>query len=187
MGALRIIAGEAGGRRLVAPQGRATRPTSDRVRQAIFNLLGQFFSGERVLDLFAGSGAMGLEALSRGAGHATMVDTNPAAIQAIEANLEALGWKERAQVRKQDAAQFLRGARAADYDLIFVDPPYETSPTPILEALGGFGLASGARVVVEHDRGFRPEERYGNLGRWDERRYGQTYVTIFEAGSEEAP
>lgn len=186
MGSLRISAGTAKGRRLIAPAGREVRPTSDRVRQAVFNVLGQFFEGERVLDLFAGSGALGLEALSRGAGRATLVEQDREAIRAIEANLQALGWGERARVVRADAGAFLRGAEAA-FELVFVDPPYDLPPTPFLDALGALGLAPGARVVVEHDRGWSPAPRYGNLLRWESRRYGATSVSFFEAGSEEAP
>ena len=109
-GFLRISAGAARGRRLTVPEGLSIRPTSDRVRQAIFNVLGQFFDGERVLDLFAGSGAMGLEALSRGAGRLTLVEQDREAIRAIEANLRMLGWEERARVVRGDVGAFLRSA-----------------------------------------------------------------------------
>lgn len=187
MGTLRIIAGQARGRNLVTPMGRTVRPTAQRVRQAVFDVLGQFFQGERVLDLYAGSGAMGIEALSRGAGFATFVEVDPAALRAIQSNLRHVGWEDRARVVRQDALHFLRGARGADYDLVFVDPPYRDSPAAALEALGALGLGEGARVVVEHDAGFAPRERYGNLRMEDARRYGGTHVTIFGAGSEESP
>src|SRR5919198_3232221 len=108
---MRVIAGQWGGRRLQAPAGAATRPTSDRVREALFSVLGDRVGGARVLDLFAGSGALGIEALSRGAAEATFVDSAPAAIRAVKANLEALG--AAAEVRRADARAFLRGASAA--------------------------------------------------------------------------
>src|SRR5665213_1716396 len=113
---MRVIAGRYGGRGLVAPRGSATRPTSDRVREAIFSILGDI-TGARVLDLFAGSGALAIEALSRGAAHATLVDTSPAALTAIRRNLEALGIE--AVVSRQAAQRFLGGARAQrrQYDL----------------------------------------------------------------------
>lgn len=187
MGILRIAAGTARGRRLIAPKGSSVRPTSDRVRQAIFNILGQFFQGERVLDLFAGTGAMGLEALSRGAGRATFVEQDATAVRAIEANIRALGWEDRTRVVRGEVAAFLRGAREAPFDLVFLDPPYELSPEVHLESLGALGLAEGARVAVEHGAEWSPAARYGNLERWESRRYGATFVTLFEAGSEEAP
>ncbi len=171
---------------MTVPEGLSIRPTSDRVRQAIFNVLGQFFDGERVLDLFAGSGAMGLEALSRGAGRLTLVEQDREAIRAIEANLRMLGWEERARVVRGDVGAFLRSA-GGDFDLVFVDPPYEISPAPYLVALGTLALPAGARVVVEHEARFRPEDRYGNLQRRESRRYGVTSVSFYEAGSEEAP
>src|ERR687889_1762341 len=102
---MRVIAGTYGGRRLQAPPGTDTRPTSDRVREALFSILGERVEGARVLDLFAGSGALGIEALSRGAAEATFVDKAPAAIRAVRANLEAVGAD--ADVRRSDARRFL--------------------------------------------------------------------------------
>ena len=121
---MRVIAGHYGGRRLQAPPGEATRPTSYRVREALFSLLGERVEGARVLDLFAGTGALGIEALSRGAAEVTFVDSAPAAIRAVRANLEALD--AIADVRRADARRFLGGASAAarEYDLVFLDPPY---------------------------------------------------------------
>src|SRR3954447_1010930 len=121
---MRVIAGIYGGRRLQAPPGTDTRPTSDRVREALFSILGDRVQDARVLDLFAGSGALGLEALSRGAETVTFVDDNRAAIAAIKGNLAAL--KANADVRQTDALRFLGGASesGAQYDLILLDPPY---------------------------------------------------------------
>src|SRR6201999_455124 len=118
---VRVIAGHYGGRTLRAPPGTATRPTSDRVREALFSILGTRVHDARVLDLFAGSGALGIEALSRGAREATFVDAGVAAIRAIKENLKTLGaWGE---IRKADALKFL--ARDGQYDLVFLDPPYK--------------------------------------------------------------
>ena len=174
---MRVIAGRYGGRRLQAPPGAATRPTSDRVREALFSVLGDRVEGARVLDLFAGSGALGIEALSRGAAEATFVDTAPAAIRAVRANLEAL--EADAEVRRADARRFLGTAPAAarQYDLVFLDPPYRLAGrlggelTAALPAV----LAPGAAVVAESDR--RAPLELG-LPILDERRYGDTLIRI---------
>jgi 16S rRNA (guanine966-N2)-methyltransferase len=172
---VRIVAGQWGGRRLVAPPGAATRPTSDRVREALFSILGPI-EGAAVLDLFAGSGALGLEALSRGAERATFVDRAPAAIRAVRANLEALG--ATAQVHARDVRAFLRDARAAGgpYDLVFLDPPYRDAAGlgPALELAPL--LAEGGRVVSESDR--REPIALPALEVLDERRYGDTMIRI---------
>jgi len=172
-----VIAGQWRGRRLHAPAGAATRPTSDRTREALFSILGSRVRGARVLDLFAGSGALGIEALSRGAAEATFVDSAPAAIRAVGANLAALGAD--AEVRRSDARRFLGSASAAtrQYDLVFLDPPYRLA--------GGLGdvltvalppvLAPGAAVVAESDPRAPLELGFPIL---DERRYGDTLIRI---------
>jgi 16S rRNA (guanine(966)-N(2))-methyltransferase RsmD len=178
---MRVIAGRYGGRRLAAPRGQATRPTSDRVREALFALLGPL-DGVRALDLFAGSGALGIEALSRGAAHVAFVDSAPAAIRVVRDNLAALEVEEdAATVQRQDARAFLRGARAAgrQYDLVFLDPPYRLAAelgrelSPSLAEV----LAAGGRVVSESDR----RTPLGlELATTDERRYGDTVIRIHE-------
>src|SRR5256885_16377821 len=122
---MRVVAGEYRGRRLKAPAGTDTRPTADRVREALFNILGDV-SGAVVLDLYAGSGALGIEALSRGAAAATVVDRDERALAAVRADLEALGAV--ARVARSDAIAFLKRQDGAGYDLIFVDPPYDSAP-----------------------------------------------------------
>jgi 16S rRNA (guanine(966)-N(2))-methyltransferase RsmD len=173
---VRVIAGRFRGHPLVAPRGRATRPTGDRVREALFSILVSV-EGARVLDLFAGSGALAIEALSRGASEATLVDSSAAAIAAIERNLAAVG--AAAEVRRQRAAVFLEQARgdARQYDLVFLDPPYRHSSAlgPELSAVLGPVLAPAARVVVESDRR-APLEL--DLELLDERRYGDTLIRI---------
>ena len=176
---MRIIAGTHGGRELIAPKGRATRPTSDRVREALFSILGDIH-GLRVLDLFAGSGALGIEALSRGAGEATLVDSAGVAVGAIRRNLEALGLD--AQVVRQPAQRFLQGASrdARQYDLVFLDPPYRDASTLGRELTSALTpiLAPDARVVAESDR--RSPLGLG-LALLDERRYGDTLIQIYAA------
>ena len=173
---MRITGGRLGGRRLVAPRGDRTRPTSDRVREALFSILGPL-DDETVLDLFAGSGALGLEALSRGAAEATFVDSAPAALAAVKRNLEALDVV--ADVRRADARAFLRNARAAQrfYSLVLLDPPYRLASGlgGELSPLVGAVLAQHARVVTESDRR-SPLEL--DLPLTDERRYGDTIIRI---------
>jgi 16S rRNA (guanine966-N2)-methyltransferase len=172
---VRVIAGRWGGRRLQAPPGRSTRPTSDRVREALFSVLGARVDGARVLDLYAGSGALGLEALSRGARDATFVDSAPAALRAVRANLEALGGA--AEVVRSDARRFLVGAsaNARQYDLIFLDPPYRLAGQlgrELSEALPPV-LARDALVISESDR---RTPLHIELPLHDERRYGDTLI-----------
>jgi 16S rRNA (guanine966-N2)-methyltransferase len=179
---MRIIAGRLGGRSIVAPAGRGTRPTSDRVREALFSILGPL-DGEAVLDLFAGSGALGIEALSRGAGHAVFVERDHRALDALRANLDALGLRDDvAQVRRGDAHHAVRNA-ARDgeaYDLVFVDPPYRQAAETgdqVGEGLAAL-LAPGGRVVFESDRRAPPEL---GLPLSQERRYGDTLIRIYDS------
>lgn len=148
---MRVVAGQYKGRRLHAPRGRRTRPTADRVREAIFSILGDM-EGLRVLDLFAGSGALGIEALSRGAREAVFVDSARGAAAAIERNLD--GIDARARLVRRDALAFLRGAGDGTYDLVFVDPPYDSAArlaAPLSERLPAV-LSPGARIVTESDK-----------------------------------
>jgi 16S rRNA (guanine966-N2)-methyltransferase len=176
---MRVVAGLYGGRRLIAPAGTETRPTSDRVREALFSVLGPSIQGAHVLDLFAGSGALGIEALSRGAAEAVFVDRSHKAVQAIRANLTALGIE--AEVRPIEARAALRAAsaRREAYDLVFLDPPYRRAGELGRELSEGLTavLAPGARVVTESDRRMPLEL---DLPLSDERRYGDTVIRIHE-------
>lgn len=164
---MRIVAGAHGGRALVAPKGHSTRPTADRVRQALFNILEHAawapgIEGSRVIDLFAGSGALGLEALSRGAASALFVDNDPTAIAAIAANLAALRLTDRGAPRRGDAARLAPGlsfpsgsGEREPFDLAFLDPPYGAALTePALAGLArGRWLTGDAVAVVERGAG----------------------------------
>ena len=176
---MRVIAGRLGGRRLSAPRGRTTRPTSDRVREALFSMLGPI-DGASVLDLFAGTGALGIEALSRGAAKALFVERDAAAVAALKGNLARLELGEpQARVRVGEALVALRSARRAGetYDLVFVDPPYGQlrDSERELSALLPTVLAPGARVVVESDRRAPAELPLVVAQR---KRYGDTTITI---------
>ncbi len=176
---MRVIAGTLGGRRLKAPPGRATRPTSDRVREALFSMLGGI-DGARVLDLFAGTGALGIEALSRGAASAVFVERDARAAAVLRENLEALGLASaRAELRRGEALAALRTARERGelYDLVLIDPPYGDAARlgGKLPALLAPLLSPGARVVAESDR----RAPLGlELPIATERRYGDTSITI---------
>jgi 16S rRNA (guanine966-N2)-methyltransferase len=145
---VRVVAGSARGRRLQAPPGSSTRPTADRVREATFNALGSLdaVTGE-VLDLFAGSGALGIEALSRGADRATFVDSDPRAVAVVRANLEATGLADRASVVRGDALRFLAGA--GHFDLALLDPPYTFGDDEWAALLGALDADV---AVLESDR-----------------------------------
>ena len=183
---LRVIGGRLSGRRFRVPPGEV-RPTSDRVREALFGRLGNL-EGVRVLDLYAGSGALGIEAISRGAVEATFVEREPQTLVVLRANLTALGMDPIASVAPGDVrAVVCRLGRAKErFDLVLIDPPYASEePTRAFEALVGAAvLAPGARVVLERDRR-HPSPQVEGLSAVDERRYGDTVVARFIAGQTE--
>jgi 16S rRNA (guanine966-N2)-methyltransferase len=171
---MRIIAGAFRSRPLQAPSGVATRPTSDRLRETLFNVLAPRIEGARFLDLYAGSGAVGLEALSRGAQSVAFVDRAPAAMKALRANLERLGVKEGFAIHATGVREFLRKAQseARGFDVAFLDPPYDAAEEYVsaLMALGRVDaaaplLAAGAVVIAEHRRKEHLEDGYGSLTR----------------------
>lgn len=182
---MRIIGGSVGGRKIRAPRGQATRPTSDRVREALFSILGPPGEGLRVLDLFAGAGGLGLEALSRGAAQAVFVDRAIVAVRCIQANAEVLGLGERVIVVRAEVHDVLLSlARAAEtFGWIFIDPPYAGNESTLtLDTLGDRAaslVAAAGVVVVEHDRKNAPAETHGGLALVDRRRYGDTEVSFY--------
>jgi len=173
---VRVVAGEFKGRRLAAPRGRRTRPTADRVREAIFSMLGDV-SGARVLDLYAGSGALGIEALSRGAESAVFVERDRAALAALARNLEATGAP--GEVRRQDVARFL-ARQEGTFDLVFCDPPYDGAPAiaATLAAALPEILDEDARIVTESDK---RNPLVLPLPLVVERSYGETRIAIHSA------
>ncbi|MGI8807438.1 MAG: 16S rRNA (guanine(966)-N(2))-methyltransferase RsmD [Acidimicrobiales bacterium] len=169
---MRVVAGLAGGRRLKAPVGRKVRPTSERVREAMFNSLGSLdaVDGATVLDLFAGTGALGIEALSRGAASATFVDADAQAVRAIKENLGATGLAERARVVHADVFRFLADPPPTPVDVAFADPPYAFDDWErLLAALPARLVAIEARTHVALGAGWRPLRS---------KRYGDTVVTL---------
>jgi len=178
------VAGSARGRRLVTPVGTEVRPTSDRVREALFNSLGSLDAvvGARVVDLFAGTGALGIEALSRGADHAVFVDTSARALEAVRDNLAACGMEDRARVVRADASGHLRSTVDA-VDLVLADPPYAFDGWPELLVQAAV-VAPGGLVVVESDR---PVAAVAPAAVLRERRYGGTVVTIISNAGARPP
>lgn len=184
---MRVIAGSAKGHRLATPPGRDTRPTSDRVREALFSSLASEVPDATVCDLFAGSGALGIEALSRGAAHATFVERAPRAVAVIEDNLTRTGLADRAAVRRLEAARFCRDPSGGPFDLVLVDPPYTEPLDRVYRLLADLraagGLAAAATVVVERDRrdpalGSHPPAWLAPQAR---RAYGDTVVLVLRA------
>jgi 16S rRNA (guanine(966)-N(2))-methyltransferase RsmD len=173
----RIVAGSARGRRLEVPPGQGTRPTSEKVRAAVFNMLGQFFDGGAVLDLYAGTGALALEALSRGCERAVCIEADRRAAEVLRRNVDGLGFTGRVEVRLGRAAD-LAARLAPGFTLAFVDPPYQEGPEDGL-ALAGPLLGPGGRAVAEHDARRSLPPRIGPLALVDSRRYGDTGISIY--------
>jgi 16S rRNA (guanine966-N2)-methyltransferase len=176
---MRIIAGERKGHAIFAPKGLETRPTSDRVRENVFNIVAPWVEGARVLDLYAGSGAMGLEALSRGAAGAVFLEAEPQAIRAIERNLEKLRLTG-ARVVRLDAITGLaqEAASGRKYDLVLADPPYSMTAYDALARYLPLVLSEDGLVVLESAAKTEPE--LAGLAVRSTRKYGSTRVTVFE-------
>jgi 16S rRNA (guanine966-N2)-methyltransferase len=178
---MRVVSGDLGGRKLVTPDGSDTRPTSDRVREAMFNSLFSLdaIEGARVLDAFAGSGALGIEALSRGALHATFVETGRDALAALRENLETLQLGAQGRVVPGDALAHLErtAAEGSHYDLVLLDPPYGFDQWDELLA----AVPVGARVVIESDRKVIVPDSWEVHRR---KRYGGTVVTLATASAQ---
>jgi 16S rRNA (guanine(966)-N(2))-methyltransferase RsmD len=183
--ALRVIAGTAGGRKLVAPKGGA-RPTQDRVKEALFSSLGDLVLDATVLDLYAGSGALAIEALSRGAARAVLVDPDRAAVTAIRANLDTAGFTSRATVSQRASVAYAKaGAPGGPFDLVLLDPPYDVPAAEVAGVLAELAAAgaveAGATVVIERATGGDPIALPGG---WDvrrERTYGDTLLIVVSA------
>jgi 16S rRNA (guanine966-N2)-methyltransferase len=170
---MRIVAGEFRGRRLAPPPDRRVRPTADRVREAWFSILGHAVHEARVVDLFAGSGALGLEALSRGAAHATFVELNPASLGVLKANIAALGLEGHTLVRRADALRYVERLAPSAFDVAFADPPYTTGQAAHLRDI--FRARAFARILgIEHQAAL-------DLAGDATRHYGNVAITFFYA------
>lgn len=174
---MRIVAGIARGRRLKGPKDDGTRPMTDRAREALFSILGDRIPTARVLDLYAGTGALGLEALSRGAESAVFVESDRGAVEVLAANIAHVGLG--GQVRRMPVERFLAGSGGDRFDLVFVDPPYPMSHTDVEGVLGALaGWVSPVATVVVHRRAGEAAP----AAPWplsDERRYGSTQLWLY--------
>ena len=176
---VRVIAGIAKGRRLDAPPGSRTRPTADRVKEALFSMLAPRLAGASVADLYAGSGALGIEALSRGAEHAVFVERDPRALAALRTNLARTGLADRATVVAADVEKVLReGPPHAPFTIVLIDPPYDVEPEALGRSLATLAasLADGATVTVELGRRSPAPSWPPELLAGDPRRYGDTLL-----------
>ncbi len=180
---MRIIAGEWRGRRLAAPKGLDVRPTGDRARETLFDILGDRVVGARFLDLFAGTGAVGLEALSRGAAGAVLVESHPPALAALRANVEALGAASRARVLAGGWQAMLRllAREGASFDILFTDPPYDTGlgEACLRSPEAGAMLTEGGVVVVEHRKSSPPPDAPPGFSMTRSRRAGEAVFSFY--------
>lgn len=187
---MRVIAGTLRRRTLEAPAGLGTRPTSDRLRETLFNVLAPRMEGARFLDLYAGSGAVGIEAASRGAASVVMVERAEPALKVLRSNLEKLGLRSGVRVEAASAGTFLRRVRPGNspmrFDVVFLDPPYEAAEEYAL-AIGFLGgaasglLTEGAVVIAEHRRKQKLEDVYGSLRKVRLLEQGDAALSFFEA------
>ncbi len=172
------------GRLLVSPRGLNIRPTTDRIREAIFSIIGQNLSGVKVLDLFAGTGSLGLEALSRDALHSVFIDNSQQSVNLIKKNLALFGYQDRAAILRRDLKKGIprnHPLLTESFDLVFLDPPYgKNFVTVLLEMLSTTDLVSSrSRVVAESSKDDNPPVSFGNLKKVDTRLYGGTNINIY--------
>ena len=181
---MRVIAGIAKGRRLKAPAGRKVRPTADRVKEALFSVLEDRVKGSRVLDLYAGAGGLGIEAISRGAAKAVMVESSPAALAAIAANLGITGFSERARVIKGRAEAAVRSIleKGSSFDLIFMDPPYKISGSElerIFDSLIKRDLVTSRSLLILESSSRKPPQDFAGFVIKSLRVYGDTSLIFY--------
>jgi len=178
---MRIISGKFKARRLVSFNAEHIRPTTDRVKESIFNILANKVEDARVLDLYSGTGSLGLEAISRGAKYVEMVEQNSHSIQIIVKNIKVLDLKEDVKIRKMDVIRYLTSYKGKPFDIVLIDPPF---PSKIchgtLETLSASqALSKETSVVIEHSKHESLEEKVGVLRRVDRRDYGDKLVSFF--------
>ena len=178
---MRVISGTARGRKLKELQGMDTRPTTDKVKESMFNIVQFDIEGRQVLDLFAGTGQLGIEALSRGAAWCDFVDVNPAAVKVVKENLSTTGFAASAAVHARDFTAFLQSVRGKKYDLIFLDPPYaQTALERALELIADIDIVSGNGIIIcESALDKTLPELDAPYAKGKEYRYGKIKITLY--------
>jgi 16S rRNA (guanine966-N2)-methyltransferase len=176
---LRIIAGSLRGRRLHTPAGLDTRPTADAMKETLYNVLGDAVRGARIADLYAGSGNLGLEALSRGAAHAVFVEQSPAALAVLRQNIAVLGVGSQAQVVSGDALRYLEMTLADRFDIVIADPPYTLGAEDRLLASAAAGTGGGGWLVLQHGKQWAAPDSAPGWSRLRPRRFGVTVIDFF--------
>ena len=179
---MRVIAGTLKGRRLNAPTWEGLRPTSDKLRETLFNILAPVIAAARVLDGYAGTGAVGIEALSRGAAHVTFVERDRRAQALIAANLQACGVTDGYAIIRASAARALGDSQAGPFDIMFFDPPYDAAVDEVLDAASA-RLAPGGVIVLEHARRRSSPEGFGGIGRTREVISGDSALSFYRRTS----
>jgi 16S rRNA (guanine(966)-N(2))-methyltransferase RsmD len=184
---MRVISGELKGRKLAAVPGTSTRPTTDKVKESMFNIIGPYFDSGTVLDLFSGTGGLGIEALSRGMSKGVFVDKDFKALQVVKKNIETCRLQARTEVYRNDARKAIiqLSERGETFDLVFLDPPYHLNLIPaLLTELEQHGLLTeSARVVAEHGSETELPEAVSRLTRWKLSAYGDTSVSFYWKGT----
>lgn len=180
---MRVSGGIGRGRRLKVPAGSGVRPTSDKVKQALFNILGEKVAGAAFLDLYAGAGGVGIEALSRGADRVVFVDVSRDSLNVIKHNIEQTGFGERAEVVAAKAEAFLKKP-AGPFDIVFLDPPYAGELQPLLDRISEVGILKPDGIVIaEHFKKQPSPERAGGIALFREAKYGDTVLAFYKTGN----
>ena len=186
---MRVLGGVLRGRQLAGPRAAGTRPTAGRVKAALFNILSDRIPGARVLDLYAGTGLIGIEALSRGAGYVTFVESNPASYRIVKSNLRRCGYAHLADVRAMSASRFLKQPSGEPYDIAFVDPPYHAiDERRVLPLLGSDAIiAVNGVVVIEHFHKVQLPVRVGRLVFVKSYRHGDSILSVYQPQTPQGP
>lgn len=187
---MRVIAGDMKGRRLAPVPGRSTRPTTDKVKESIFNIIGPYFEDGQVLDLFAGTGSLGIEALSRGIARGVFVDMDAKALQVVRKNIEACGLHERSELFRADARKALQllAGKQMQFNLVLLDPPYhlDVIPTIVTGLVQQNLLQDDAIIVAEHSADRELPGQIESVARWRHVTYGEIAVSFYQKGTNES-
>lgn len=175
---MRVITGTARGKRLITREGEAVRPTPERVKEALFSIIQFEIEGRRVLDLFAGSGQLGIEALSRGAREAVFVDASRESVDVVRKNVESCGFEDCAKIENMDFAAFLMRSEKP-FDLAFLDPPYRTGLLQRALPLVASKMNAGGTIICENPEDEELPEQFGEFVRMKQYRYGKIYLTVY--------